>query len=87
MLGSFRSVRVTLSSLALWAALVLISQPPHGATAEAAGPASPQDDAAAKAGTRPAETPRLTRYSFTALARRAPSARLYSRVPRSSQLP
>ena len=36
---------------------------------------------------RPAETPRLTRYSFTALARRAPSARLYSRVPRSSQWP
>src|SRR5579862_2377917 len=36
---------------------------------------------------RAAETPRLTRYSFTALARRAPSARLYSRVPRSSAWP
>src|SRR5215469_18556562 len=34
---------------------------------------------------RPEETPRLTRYSLTAFARRAPSARLYSRVPRSSQ--
>jgi hypothetical protein len=28
-----------------------------------------------------------TKYSFTALARRAPKARLYSRVPRSSQWP
>src|SRR5205814_9454318 len=37
--------------------------------------------------TRAEDTPRLTRYSFTAFARRAPSARLYSRVPRSSQCP
>src|SRR6476646_7528963 len=36
---------------------------------------------------RLASTPRLTRYSLTAVARRAPSARLYSRVPRSSALP
>src|SRR3954470_15860195 len=36
---------------------------------------------------RAVETPWLTRNSFTALARRAPSARLYSRVPRSSQWP
>src|SRR4029079_2068458 len=37
--------------------------------------------------TRAVETPWLTRNSFTALARRAPKARLYSRVPRSSQWP
>ena len=60
MLGSIRSVRVTLSSLALWAALFLISQPPNGAAAEPAGPAparddTGKDDAAAKAGARPAE--------------------------------
>ena len=62
MLGSIRSVRVTLSSLALWAAFILISQPPGGAATEPAGPASARDDtrnddAAAKAGARPAETP------------------------------
>ena len=61
MLGSIRSVRVTLSSLALWAAVVLISQPPNGAAAEPADPAparddTGKDDAAAKAGARPAET-------------------------------
>src|SRR5581483_2245458 len=32
-------------------------------------------------------TPRLERYSFTALARREPSARLYSALPRESQWP
>src|SRR5438552_8692275 len=32
-------------------------------------------------------TPRPVRYSRTALARRSPSARLYSAVPRSSQCP
>src|SRR6516162_1333627 len=32
-------------------------------------------------------TPRLTKYSLTALARRAPSARLYSALPRESQCP
>src|SRR5262245_1619672 len=36
---------------------------------------------------RPAGTPRLTRYSLTALARRDPSARLYSALPRESQCP
>ena len=36
MLGSIRSVRVTLTSLALWAGLVLISQPANGAAAEPA---------------------------------------------------
>ncbi len=61
MLGSIRSVRVTLSSLALWAAVVLISQPPNGAAAEPADPARARDDtgkdnAAAKAGARPAAT-------------------------------
>src|SRR5712692_1919283 len=36
---------------------------------------------------RSAGMPRLTRYSFAACARLAPSARLYSLVPRSSQWP
>src|SRR5262245_58907847 len=36
---------------------------------------------------RPAEIPRLTRYSLTALPRREPSARLYSPLPRESQCP
>ena len=36
---------------------------------------------------RAAETPRLARKSRVAAARRAPSARLYSRVPRSSAWP
>src|SRR5205814_2103990 len=37
--------------------------------------------------TRVAATPRLTRYSFTLLARREPSARLYSELPRESAWP
>src|ERR1700731_974254 len=36
---------------------------------------------------RSAETPRETRYCFTAVARRSPRARLYSVEPRSSQWP
>src|SRR5262245_30687633 len=36
---------------------------------------------------RPAGTPRFVRYSFTALARREPRARLYSALPRESQCP
>src|SRR5574341_166464 len=36
---------------------------------------------------RSAPMPAATRYSFTALARRSPRARLYSNVPRSSQWP
>src|SRR5215471_127289 len=36
---------------------------------------------------RSADTPWPVKNSFTALARRAPNARLYSRVPRSSALP
>jgi tetratricopeptide (TPR) repeat protein len=63
MLGSIRSVRVTLSSLAMWAAVVLISQAPIGASADQAEPAparddtGKKDDVAAKAGARPAEIP------------------------------
>src|SRR3954466_15127965 len=37
--------------------------------------------------TRPAGTPRLTRYSFTDVARRLPTPRLYSAVPRESLCP
>src|SRR5262249_22569598 len=37
--------------------------------------------------TRLAATPRLTRYSLTAVARREPSPRLYSALPRESQWP
>src|SRR2546422_301333 len=36
---------------------------------------------------RSAASPRSVRYFFAASARRCPSARLYSRLPRSSQFP
>ncbi len=61
MLGSIRSVRVTLTSLALWGGLVLIAQSPGvvaGSSVRLApgGDDPPKDKPAAKTASRPAET-------------------------------